>query len=186
MTFSSEKSDSRKQPTLGRLKAIAKKLHFTKLNAISGIFIYALGDTVAALITGEVSLGRIVGMAVLGGTLYAIEIPNWFLLVDRMTAKREKNRRTALLRMFYAIVYFNPLWIARHLLFVNLFSGQWSDITWNLASIGLHSFIFNIPIALIGNYIIQNKMAFKWRYIGNCVFSALMAIYFAMSEIWFG
>lgn len=84
-----------------------------------------------------------------------------------------------------AVLYFNPLWIARHLLFIKLFSGQFEGIGFNLMQIALWSFLVNIPISFIANYVIQNRIKLKWRFLGSATFSALMAIYYALSETLF-
>ena len=90
------------------------------------------------------------------------------------------DRRTAL-----ALLYFNPIWIARHLFFIYLFSGRYQAISWSIFGIALKSFLVNIPISLAGNYIIQNKIALKHRFWASATFSALMAVYYALSEVIF-
>jgi len=44
------------------------------------------------------------------------------------------------------------------------------------------SFVANIPISFVANYLIQNKFKLPWRFMASAIFSALMAIYYAMSE----
>ena len=116
-----------------------------------------------------------------GATFYAFEIPNYF---DWIVKKAEhlKGLKATLTKTGLAIMYFNPLWIARHLLFIKLFSGEMEAIGWNLMQIALWSFVVNIPISFIANYIIQNRFKLKWRFLGSAVFSAIMAIYYALSE----
>jgi len=84
-----------------------------------------------------------------------------------------------------AIAYFNPLWIARHLFFIKLFSGQFGALNWHIFNVALISFVVNIPISFIANFIIQTKTALKWRFLASAIFSALMAIYYALSETLF-
>jgi hypothetical protein len=52
-------------------------------NALRGALIYGGGDALAAWLLGEFSPTRLAGMAALGGTLYALEVPNWFHWIDR-------------------------------------------------------------------------------------------------------
>lgn len=120
-------------------------------------------------------------MVCIGATFYAFEIPNYFDWIVKKTNHLEGVKAT-LTKTVLAIVYFNPLWIARHLFFIKLFSFQFEDIGFNLLQIAFLSFLVNIPISFIANYIIQNKFKIEWRFVGSAVFSALMAIYYALSE----
>ncbi|MFA5830538.1 MAG: hypothetical protein WC878_01780 [Candidatus Paceibacterota bacterium] len=162
-----------------------KRIHYSWENIISGIFIYAIGDSIAQCITGSFSISRMFGIALIGCTLYAIEIPNWFIFIDRITKNRVQDWKTKTYRMLLAIAYFNPLWIARHIALVLLISGKMSEISWALIGVGFSSFLYQIPITIFGNFIIQNKLEYKWRFLANCVFSGLMAVYFALSAVWF-
>ncbi len=116
-----------------------------------------------------------------GATFYAFEIPNYFDWIVKKT-EHLKGLKATLTKTGLAIMYFNPLWIARHLLFIKLFSGEMEAIGWNLMQIALWSFVVNIPISFIANYIIQNRFKLKWRFLGSAIFSAIMAIYYALSE----
>jgi len=120
-------------------------------------------------------------MMLIGATVYAFEIPNYF---DWIVKKSEhlKGLKATLTKTGLAILYFNPLWIARHLLFIKLFSGKLEAIGWNLLEIAFWSFLANILISFIANYIIQNRFKLKWRFLASAIFSALMAIYYALSE----
>ena len=42
--------------------------------------------------------------------------------------------------------------------------------------------LIDIPVSLIANYLIQNKVRLDWRFISSALFSALMAVYYALSE----
>ncbi|MBF8148642.1 hypothetical protein ITJ86_01965 [Winogradskyella sp. F6397] len=159
-------------------------MHYKKQNIIKGALIYSAGDSIAALLLGEFSIYRLVGMMFIGATFYAFEIPNYFDWIVKKTAAL-KGIKATLSKTILAIAYFNPLWIARHLLFIQLFSGQFSDINLSLLEIAFWSFLVNIPISFVANYIIQNRFKMKWRFLGSAVFSALMAIYYAMSETLF-
>lgn len=159
-------------------------LHYKKQNIIKGALIYSAGDTIAALLLGEFSWYRLLGMVLVGATFYAFEIPNYFDWIVKKTQFLTGIKAT-LTKTLLAILYFNPLWIARHLLFIKLFSGQFEAIGFNLLEIAFWSFLVNIPISFIANYIIQNRFKLNWRFLGSAVFSALMAIYYALSETLF-
>jgi hypothetical protein len=159
-------------------------LIFTKNNILKGALIYAAGDSIAALILNEFSLARLLGMMFIGATLYAFEIPNYFKWIETKT-QNLKGAKYLLSKTGLAIAYFNPLWIARHLFFIKLFSGQFEALNWGLLNIALLSFAVNIPISFIANFLIQTKTPLKWRFFASAIFSALMAIYYALSETLF-
>ncbi len=85
-----------------------------------------------------------------------------------------------------ALLYFNPLWIARHLLFIALLTGNTSSIGWGLLRLGAISFAVNIPVAFTANFLIQNMVPLRWRFFSSAVFSSLMAVYYALSGTIFG
>ncbi len=151
-----------------------------------GAVLYAIGDTIAALILGAFSLERLAGMFVLGGTLYALEIPNYFRWIEAKVPDAVPPVKRAFRRTVLALLYFNPLWIARHLLFIRIFSGRWDTVSWALLGIGWESFIWNIPISIVGNYIVQVKVPMRRRFLASSIFSGIMAVYFALSEVFFG
>jgi hypothetical protein len=124
-------------------------------------------------------------MILVGATFYAFEIPNYFDWIVKKTAHQNGIKAT-LTKTGLAMLYFNPLWIARHLLFIKLFSGQFELVGWNLLEIAFWSFLANILISFIANYVIQNQFKSKWRFLASAIFSALMAIYYALSETFFG
>ena len=159
-------------------------LSYRKSDILRGALIYSSGDTVAALILNEFSIYRMIGIIIIGATFYAFEIPNYFSWIDRKLGN-EKGNTKSLKRTVLALLYFNPLWIARHLFFINLFKGNLVSLNLSLVVIGIYSFILNIPISFIMNYLIQNKVKLKWRFTASAIFSALMAIYYALSEVLF-
>ncbi|WP_218701374.1 hypothetical protein [Olleya sp. HaHaR_3_96] len=120
-------------------------------------------------------------MAFVGASFYAFEIPNYFDWIVKKT-KDLKGARAVLSKTGLAIAYFNPLWVARHLLFIKLFSGQFNAIGFNLIEIAFWSFLVNIPISFLANYTIQNRIKLKWRFLGSAIYSAIMAIYYALGE----
>jgi hypothetical protein len=160
------------------------KLVFTGKNILKGALIYASGDTIASLILNEFSWHRLAGIMLIGATLYAFEIPNYFQWIKKRT-KGTTGFRNSMLITALAILYFNPLWIARHLFFIQLFSFHISGISWDIFRIASLSFLVNIPISLLANYLIQNTVTLKWRFFASAVFSALMAIYYAISKVLF-
>ncbi len=158
---------------------------YTRSNIVRGALVYCIGDTIAALITNDLSLHRSLGMALIGATFYAFEIPNYLLWLHG----REFKIRfipAKLIKPFLFQLYFNPFWVARHILFINLISFTPENISWNLISVGFISFIFQLPVSLPCNYIIVEVIPYRWRFFASAILSALMAVYFAMSETWFG
>ena len=160
------------------------KLSYKKSDILRGALIYTTGDTIASLLLNEFSIIRLLGMALIGATIYAFEIPNYFAWIDRKVSTNNDSI-SSLKRTGLALLYFNPVWIARHLLFINIFKRNFSQIGFGLLSIGLYSFLVNIPVSLIMNYLIQNKIPLKWRFAASATFSALMAIYYAAGEVLF-
>ena len=154
-------------------------------NALHGAIIYSTGDSIASLVLGEFQTDRMFGMMLVGATVYALEIPNYFLWLDKRTDLR-RGWAGACKKTLWALAYFNPVWIARHLLFIRFFGGHSPVIGWELLWLGSYSFFFNIPITLAANYLIQNKLPYDWRFLSSAVFSSLMAIYYALSGVLFG
>ncbi len=157
---------------------------YSKKNILKGALIYSTGDTIAAILLEEFMWSRLLGMALLGATIYAFEIPNYFTWIDKKTAQNSGIKKI-LVKTLLAFAYFNPLWIARHLFFIKLFSKNYEALNWHLLKIATLSFLINIPISFLANYIIQNRIKFNWRFTASAIFSGLMAIYYAMSESWF-
>ena len=157
------------------------KLLYTKTNIIRGAIIYSTGDTIAALLLNEFSWYRLLGMVLVGATVYAFEIPNYFAWIEKRTAKIAGYKLT-LAKTGLAIAYFNPIWIFRHLVFIKLFTSNLHQVDVSLFKIALWSFLMNIPISFVAYYLIQNKVYLDWRFLASAIFSALMAIYYAMSE----
>lgn len=153
-------------------------------NIIFGALIYSLGDAIAAQILDEFSWNRFLGIMLIGATVYAFEIPNYFYWISKRTAMYS-GTKASLIRTGLALVYFNPLWIARHLFFIKLFDSRMDEINWNLLHVALMSFVVNIPISLLANFLIQNKIPVGMRFLASAIFSGMMAIYYALSATWF-
>lgn len=159
-------------------------LIYTRANIIRGLLIYSIGDTVAALIQDRFSVTRMLGMMLIGATVYAIEVPNYFQYIARKISG-PNSFLISLKRTAMSMLYFSPLWVARHLLFIKLFSGQWHEVSWDLLRVASISFLYNIPVSVLANYFIQNKLPLHYRFMGSAVFSALMAVYYALAATWF-
>ncbi|WP_205961018.1 hypothetical protein [Psychroserpens sp. NJDZ02] len=121
------------------------------------------------------------GIAFIGATFYAFEIPNYFDWIVKKT-KDLKGARAVISKTGLAIAYFNPLWVVRHLLFIKLVSWQFNSIGFNLIEIAFWSFLVNIPVSFLANYLIQNRFKLKWRFLASAIYSAIMAIYYALGE----
>ena len=160
------------------------KLEYTRRDALQGLAVYGAGDTAAMLILGEFSLRRLLGVMLVGATLYALEIPNYFKWIDNRVTTTHPVKRAAL-RTALAMLYFNPLWIARHLAFLLIAEGSPDAVNRDLLGIGLQSWLAGIPATLVANFIVQVKLPLKWRFFGSALFSALMAIYYALSKVIF-
>ena len=160
------------------------KFIFTKANIVKGGLIYTIGDSIAALISNEFTIFRMLGVLIIGATIYAFEIPNYFSWIDQKI-QAKPGILTSFKRAGLAMLYFNPLWIARHMLFILLLKTQYESINISLLKIAFLSFLVNIPISLLANYIIQNNIQFKYRFVASAIFSGLMAIYYALSFHWF-
>jgi hypothetical protein len=154
---------------------------YTKQNIIRGAVVYAIGDSIASTLMGQFSIIRLLGVALLGATLYAFETPNIFAWIDRVS--KPESPFYALKKTGLAVLYFNPLWIARHLFILRLLSGL--PVSGGIFDIALESFTANIPVAFIANYVIQNRVPADKRFLASAIFSGLMAIYYALSEVIF-
>jgi uncharacterized membrane protein YvlD (DUF360 family) len=161
----------------------SKKKYFSK---IFGGIVFMIGDSIAALLAHNFSVVRALCVFLLGAILYAFEIQLFFNWIDRFI-KRYKKQKTKkrMIKAAIVLLYFNPLWIARHLCLLLIFSGNFSQINFNILKVGLFSFLINIPISILANYYIQNKILLKDRFIASAIFSGLMAIYYSMSSQWF-
>ena len=133
------------------------ELEYKIKNIAKGGVIYAIGDTIASLISDDFTWIRMLGIFIVGATVYAFEIPNYFKWIDKVV-QGGAGIKTAISRALLAMLYFNPLWIARHILFIKLVSCDFDSIGWGLLLTGAISFAINIPVSLAANYIIQNKI----------------------------
>ncbi len=175
-------------------------------NLLVGWLLYPAGDLIGQLLMGKFELERVLVITLIGGLLYRIEIPAYFKLLSNITFSSERIKKLPLLETFThatearvyvlnwlgrtlgAMAYFNPLWIARHVFFIYLATHgfHFSDTTQALnvvadcLSVGVKSFLVNLPMSVIGNFVIQTKLPVKYRFLGSASLSALMAISYAI------
>lgn len=177
------------------------------LDMVRGFFVYGVGDLIAQIILGQTGYIRTIGIGLIGATIYALEIPLWFRIIENTFCSATDKIRTCQLfkepnqnnqcllnyrgRTLMALSYFNPLWIARHMFFIGLLNAINNSTLFNspfhiylsLLYIACKSFIINIPITIIGNYIVQNKLSMKYRLTGSAILSSICAIWYALSKV---
>ena len=152
---------------------------------VQGFLIYAAGDTAAALLLHQFSWLRLLGMALVGGLLYSTEVPAFFRWLDaRVPARPDGSQLRKISRAALTLLYFNPLWIARHYVFLGLFGGAAESISLALLPVAGRSFLLNAPVSLAANYFIQNRVRASRRFMVSALFSGLMAISYALSAAW--
>jgi len=174
---------------------------------LRGFAIYATGDIIAQLLLGNASLFRFLCIGFIGATVYALEIPIYFRIIDRFVcsakyerlfgyflARRTENANISSLNSFgrtiFALLFFNPLWIARHFFFISVIDsishetifGNPYTVFCALIPAACKSFAVNIPLSLVGNFIIQNKLNIRHRFTGSAIFSGICAIWYAISK----
>jgi hypothetical protein len=180
------------------------------LDMLRGFLIYAAGDLIGQVIVGQASLVRTIGFGFIGATIYALEIPIWFRLIEGTTCDPAQQPRLRGLfrnpdesgicrlnsvgKTIMALVYFNPVWLARHMFFISLLNclatntplgNPWLVFV-HLLPVAGKSFLIKIPLALAGNYVVQNFVALRWRFVGSATFSAINAVWYAVSKVIFG
>ena len=161
---------------------MAFKFLLIKTELLKGALLFGLFDTIAAMILGEFSWLRMCGMAAVGGTFYAIEIPSYFAWLEQRSSHMSTQHR-AWFKSLMAVVYFNPLWIARHMCFIYLFNGQSIDAS--VLYTAWQSFIYGMPVSAVFNYVIQNHITVRHRFLASSLFSGCMAIFYAVSAVYF-
>lgn len=143
--------------------------------------IYPIGDGIAQLILQEFSIYRFLSLTFLAFAFYSWEIPGWFKLLDSKNYKLNWLGRT-----IGAILYFNPLWIARHMFFISLgkvnslCAINLNELIISSLILGTKSFIINLPISVLGNFIVQVKLKLKHRFLGSVILTSLFAICYAL------
>lgn len=147
------------------------------------VLAYPAGDAVAQMILGGFNPFRSLALLFTAAFFYSIEIPKWFGML-------EKYYPSPLGKTIGAVFYFNPLWIARHMLAI-----KFGESCFNLSillkeiplclMLGLKSFLANIPISFIGNYIVQVKVPFQYRFLGSVILTGILAIAYAFAYKFF-
>lgn len=150
---------------------------YRRRDLVTGLLIYGTGDSIAALLAGEFLLARCLGMAAIGALLYGLEIPHYFRWVSSKSSVLSAWQ-AALLRALLAMLYFNPLWVARHLFFIHWFSGAAVDS--GIFLVALQSFITALPLTVLANLLIQNGIPLTYRFAASALFSCLMAIVYPL------
>lgn len=181
------------------------------INLVVGWILYPLGDFIGQCLLGTLSFERTVVIALLGGIVYRFEVPRWFAFLDkiRVSEKRAKTFPLNLIlkkdadadeegkhklnwlgRTAGAMSYFNPLWIARHVFIIYVTTHhlsiemESSKVVMHFVGLGVKSFLVNLPISIIGNYIIQERLPLTYRFAGSATLSGIFAISYAL-EYWF-
>ena len=158
------------------------KLIIKTSEVIKGAITFGLFDTIAALILGEFSWLRMVGMTLIGASVYAIEIPSFFAWIESKSQSMN-DTRGKWYKTLMTVAYFNPLWIARHMLFIYLLNQQ--PLSWSIMQAAWQSFLYGLLVSTAANYLIQNKVPIKHRFLASSFFSGCMAIFYAVSAVIF-
>lgn len=93
-------------------------------------------------------------------------------------------------RTIGGMAYFNPLWIARHIFVIYLTTHHFQfethpvSVVGDCLKVGCQSFMTNLPLSLLGNFVIQEKLPADLRFAGSATLSAIMAGLYAI-EYWF-
>ena len=180
------------------------------LDMLEGFLVYGLGDLAAQIILGSPSIVRTIGIGLIGSSFYALEVPLWFRMIEgtfchasnKIRAcqmfKEPNNENICYLdykgRTLMAMSYFNPIWVARHMFFLSLLNAISKGYVFsspfrvfiNLIPVAAKSFVVCIPIIILGNYIVQNRIKMKYRLIGSAILSSICALWFAVSQAIFG
>ena len=154
---------------------------YTRRNLLVGLLVYGIGDALAALLSGHVSVSRLLGMMLVGALVYGAEIPHYFGWVERTTRGLSSGNRL-LVRTALALLYFNPLWVARHLLFIALFGSGTVDC--HLLTLAWQSFVRALPLTICANVIIQNVISLPHRFLASALFSGFMAVCYPLLAAW--
>jgi len=173
------------------------------LTKILPILLFPIGDLIAQTILGEFNFYRLIAIMALAVCFYQWETPMFFKFLDKYKTNwnlqkfiflkplfTEENKLSWSGRTFGALLFFNPIWVARHIYVISLGEKHFNfvisihDIISSL-SIGTKSFIATLPIALIGNYIVQAKLPLKHRFLGSVILTSVFAIVYALSYKFF-
>lgn len=179
-------------------------IKISNTDKISGWIIYPIGDLIAQLVLGDVSLLRLLIIALVGRYVYAIETPKWF---GFLATWKRALKPTGIAKFFWekqkdgfyfswlsktlgSTFWFNPLWIARHMLVLelaNIITGTSSFFKFlpQALHLGSISFVMQFPVAIVVNYIIICRLDAKSRFIWASIFSGTLSIYYAVVRVYF-
>jgi hypothetical protein len=161
---------------------MAFRLIIKKSESIKGALVFGMFDAIAAIILGEFSWLRLVGMSLMGATFYAIEIPSFFAWIEEKSHTM-KSWQGKLYKTLMTAVYFNPLWVARHMCLIYLLNQQ--KFGWEVMSTAWLSFWYGLPVSLAANYVIQNHITMQYRFLASAIFSGGMVVFYAVSAVYF-
>lgn len=168
------------------------------------VLLYPIGDAIAQLILQEFNIYRFIALTLAALLIYQWEIPLFFKMLENIKLPENKITSLAVFKVFLspdgkfnwlgktiaATLFFNPFWISRHIFIIELGSTPWASINFSefyliSMEIGYKSFLATLPVLLIGNFIVQNKISLKNRFLGNAVLSGLLAVFYAIGYRFF-
>lgn len=151
---------------------------YTKRNLLVGVLTYPIGDSIGAIILNEFSIYRLLGVALLTLVFYSVEIPLFFGWIDRYTKRFKTKFSIISVRALLAVVYFNPLWIARQDVVIHLCLGD--PLSWNILSKATDTYFTSLLVAILGNILIQGFIHLKYRFLSSGIFSIVMNMIYAI------
>lgn len=176
------------------------------LNLAIALLAYPTGDLVGQLILGDgVNVYRLVGVMVAGLIFYQFEVPNWFKFLDHLSfndqsrwlvtaitrpVERNKRKLNWIGKTLGAMLYFNPLWIARHVFIISFATTPFVEfdfvnVLFQSLEIGLKSFFTNLPISIVGNFVVQQCLPLHLRFFGSSVLTMVFNIKYAVEYRYF-
>jgi hypothetical protein len=59
---------------------------------------------------------------------------------------------------------------------------NFNELILSSLTLGLKSFLVNLPISLLGNFIVQAKLKFEHRFLGSVILTSLLTICYALAH----
>lgn len=165
------------------------------------ILLYPISTFIGQWISNDFHYGSLLTLTLAAVLFYQWEIPMFFKAVEEY---RASDKLYSKLKLFFneekainpigktaaATLYFNPLWISRHMIFITLGAVPLASINWielidTSIRKGSMSFLVTMPVVLIGNYIVQNKISLEKRFLGNAVLSGILVLAYAIGYKFF-
>ncbi len=187
-------------------EAVQTKPKTSLLNTIIACALYPIGDAIGQCILGSYNFERTVCIALVGTLLYRYEVPAWLKFVDTLRVSDKTQERLSYFfentgndnnplnwigRTLGSMSYFNPLWIARHTFIIYMVTHHMQlnmgpfEAVGHFILLGCKAFLTNMPIALAGNFIIQQKLPHHYRFIGSATLSGIFSICYALEFVFF-